>query len=77
LENRVIRNETTFRTEICRKLRSTGFCAYGDKCRFAHDESELRVKLVSFFQIPFLFNNPQINPNSFSMPDGGPFQNLF
>nr|CAD2173244.1 unnamed protein product [Meloidogyne enterolobii] len=44
LENRVIRNETTFRTEICRKLRITGFCAYGDMCRFAHDESELRVR---------------------------------
>uniref|UniRef100_A0A915P7H2 C3H1-type domain-containing protein n=1 Tax=Meloidogyne floridensis TaxID=298350 RepID=A0A915P7H2_9BILA len=44
LENRVIRNETTFRTEICRKLRRTGFCAYGDMCRFAHDESELRVR---------------------------------
>jgi len=48
LENRVIRNETTFRTEICRKLLRTGSCAYGDMCRFAHDESELRVRPVGF-----------------------------
>uniref|UniRef100_A0A1I8BDJ3 C3H1-type domain-containing protein n=1 Tax=Meloidogyne hapla TaxID=6305 RepID=A0A1I8BDJ3_MELHA len=39
-----IRNPSNFRTEICRKLRQTGFCVYGDTCRFAHDESELRVK---------------------------------
>uniref|UniRef100_A0A915NBG8 C3H1-type domain-containing protein n=1 Tax=Meloidogyne javanica TaxID=6303 RepID=A0A915NBG8_MELJA len=86
LENRVIRNETTFRTEICRKLRSTGFCAYGDKCRFAHDESELRVKLFIHAErnIKIIQNSSQIkslleldttsfkanNVNDISLPNG-------
>lgn len=32
-----------YKTELCRPFQDYGFCKYGDKCQFAHGESELRV----------------------------------
>ncbi len=32
-----------FKTELCKKFMSFGYCRYGDKCQFAHGMAELRV----------------------------------
>ena len=31
-----------YKTEMCRSFDETGFCRYGNKCQFAHNENELR-----------------------------------
>lgn len=36
-----------FKTELCITFSNTGFCAYGNKCRFAHGKDELFDKVVS------------------------------
>ena len=33
-----------YKTEICKKYQSTGYCPYGYKCRFAHGKQELIMK---------------------------------
>ncbi len=35
-----------FKTELCKTFMDTGFCAYGNKCRFAHGKEDLFQKLV-------------------------------
>ena len=34
-----------YKTELCEKFQSTGFCPYGNKCRFAHGKEELITKI--------------------------------
>ena len=34
--------EKTYKTAMCRAFVHKGFCRYGDRCSFAHDEKELR-----------------------------------
>jgi hypothetical protein len=36
-----------YKTELCKSFTETGFCAYGNKCRFAHGRQELFDKLVN------------------------------
>ena len=38
--------EQNYKTELCKKFQSKGYCPYGSKCRFAHGKEEL----VSKFQ---------------------------
>ena len=33
-----------YKTELCKKFQSTGYCPYGFKCRFAHGKDELITK---------------------------------
>ena len=33
-----------YKTELCKKFQSTGFCPYGNKCQFAHGKEELISK---------------------------------
>ncbi|KAH7726776.1 CCCH-type Zn-finger protein (ISS) [Aphelenchoides avenae] len=33
-----------YKTEMCRQLRDSGYCFYGEQCRFAHHSLELRPK---------------------------------
>ena len=40
-ENKV---DPKYKTEICKKFQSTGYCPYGYKCRFAHGKQELLMK---------------------------------
>ena len=40
-ENKV---DTKYKTELCKKFQSTGFCPYGNKCQFAHGKEELISK---------------------------------
>jgi hypothetical protein len=35
------KNDPKFKTELCKTFSDTGFCAYGNKCRFAHGRDEL------------------------------------
>lgn len=35
------KNDPKFKTELCVKFTSTGFCRYGNKCRFAHGKDQL------------------------------------
>ena len=34
-----------YKTELCKKFQSIGFCPYGNKCRFAHGKEELITKI--------------------------------
>ena len=38
------RNDPKYKTEMCKTWMDTGFCPYGNKCRFAHGKSELVSK---------------------------------
>jgi len=57
-------SDPKFKTELCKSWVDTGFCIYGNKCRFAHGKSEIFEKPVfhskykqknclSFFQYGF------------------------
>lgn len=35
------RKDPKYKTELCKKWVETGFCVYGNKCRFAHGKNEL------------------------------------
>ena len=37
-------NNNLYKTALCRNFEQTGQCNYGDNCRFAHGEQELRPK---------------------------------
>ena len=34
-----------YKTELCKKFQSNGFCPYGNKCQFAHGKEELITKI--------------------------------
>jgi hypothetical protein len=36
-----------YKTELCKSFTETSFCAYGNKCRFAHGRNELFDKIVN------------------------------
>jgi len=36
-----------YKTEMCKSWSESGFCAYGNKCRFAHGKGELFEKVIS------------------------------
>jgi hypothetical protein len=40
-------SDPKYKTELCKSFSETGFCAYGNKCRFAHGRQELFDKLVN------------------------------
>ena len=37
--------DQNYKTELCKKFQTTGFCPYGSKCRFAHGKGELITKI--------------------------------
>jgi len=41
------KNDPKFKTELCKTFTDTGFCTYGNKCRFAHGREELFNKYSS------------------------------
>jgi len=41
------KNDPKFKTELCKSWVETGFCIYGNKCRFAHGKSEIFEKPVN------------------------------
>ncbi|GMT14541.1 hypothetical protein PFISCL1PPCAC_5838, partial [Pristionchus fissidentatus] len=43
LLQRYKRRQDAFKTALCDTYRRTGSCSYGDNCRFAHNQEELRV----------------------------------
>lgn len=38
------KNDPKYKTEMCKSWSQTGFCVYGNKCRFAHGRHELYIK---------------------------------
>ncbi|KAL0222699.1 hypothetical protein P9112_002089 [Eukaryota sp. TZLM1-RC] len=42
---RKIAQQVLYKTEMCRLLIEKGHCSFGDRCNFAHCESELRPKI--------------------------------
>ncbi|VDM61118.1 unnamed protein product [Angiostrongylus costaricensis] len=40
---RMKRKDEAFKTALCDAFKKFGFCPYGDSCRFAHGDSELRL----------------------------------
>lgn len=40
-------NDPKYKTELCKTWSESGFCAYGNKCRFAHGKQELFNKMVN------------------------------
>lgn len=38
------KNDPKYKTELCKSFNETGFCPYGNKCRFAHGKDELFQK---------------------------------
>jgi hypothetical protein len=41
------KSDPKYKTEMCKSWSESGFCAYGNKCRFAHGKSELFEKIVA------------------------------
>ena len=41
------RKDPKYKTELCKKFMETGFCVYGNKCRFAHGKHELMTKPIN------------------------------
>ena len=41
------KKDPKFKTELCKTFTDTGFCAYGNKCRFAHGKDDLFNRHVS------------------------------
>ena len=37
--------QQNYKTELCKKFQSTGYCPYGAKCRFAHRKEELITRI--------------------------------
>ena len=37
--------QQNYKTELCKKFQSTGYCPYGEKCRFAHRKEELVTRI--------------------------------
>ena len=37
-----------YKTQMCRGWASTGTCAYGQKCQFAHGQDEMRPNVIGF-----------------------------
>jgi hypothetical protein len=42
--NQEAKTDPKFKTELCKSWVETGFCIYGNKCRFAHGKLEIFVK---------------------------------
>jgi hypothetical protein len=40
-------HDPKFKTEMCKSWSETGFCAYGNKCRFAHGKQEMFDKVIA------------------------------
>jgi len=40
-------DDEKYKTELCKKFESTGFCPYNKKCKFAHGKEELNEKLLA------------------------------
>lgn len=40
-------NDPKYKTELCKTWSESGFCAYGNKCRFAHGKHELFDKVIN------------------------------
>jgi hypothetical protein len=40
-----IKTEVLYKTELCKKWEETGYCPYEKKCKYAHGEVELSVKI--------------------------------
>ena len=38
------RKDPKYKTELCKSWEETGFCVYGNRCRFAHGLNELNAK---------------------------------
>jgi hypothetical protein len=38
------KSDPKYKTELCKSWSETGFCVYGNKCRFAHGRHELSIK---------------------------------
>ena len=36
---------SNYKTELCKKFQTRGYCPYGNKCRFAHGKEELITKI--------------------------------
>lgn len=42
------RKGEAYKTELCKGFIRSGYCRYGEDCRFAHFQEELRVRSVTF-----------------------------
>ena len=40
--SRVSRRHGVFRVEICKDYKETGYCSFGDSCKFIHDRSDYK-----------------------------------
>ncbi len=46
-KKKVAVDDEKYKTELCKKFESTGFCPYNKKCKFAHGKEELNEKLLA------------------------------
>jgi hypothetical protein len=44
---REYQQDPKYKTELCKSFTEAGFCAYGNKCRFAHGKQELFDKVIA------------------------------
>jgi len=52
-----------YKTVLCNWYEKNGQCRYGDKCRFAHGQKELRFNRPSYNNNSGEAKNPQGNTN--------------
>jgi hypothetical protein len=45
--NKEYQHDPKYKTELCKTWTESGFCAYGNKCRFAHGRQELFDKVIN------------------------------
>lgn len=66
-------NNDKYKTALCRNFMQQGDCSYGQKCRYAHGEQEVRQPGLSMNQQQGFSGNggfmPMQQPNNFN--DGG------
>jgi hypothetical protein len=60
-------SDPTYKTELCITFISTGFCIYGNRCRFAHGKMNYSTNQQSFLSLKHIHVILFINLNIVAM----------
>jgi Skp family chaperone for outer membrane proteins len=48
VHNKIFTNTNNIKTKLCNNIKEKGICPFGDKCRFAHTQEEIRKAPCAF-----------------------------